>query len=375
MRAFLLIAVAIAASGADLKPVYPANAAKPIGPYTPGISAEQYLYVSGQGAADATGKIPAGIEAQTRQCLANVKAILEAGGLTPEHVVWAQVFVSDIKSYEAVNSAYASFFPNNPPARSMVAVNRMPGDTPVEISVVAIRDLKTKKALSLGTARVPVSSAIQAGNRVYVSGVLGIDAKNVVPKEPRKQVEELFAQMRGVLGKANMELRHMAYAHVYVDAAMPLKLLGEILTEVLPSETALSVVQTAALPNGAHIEISGIASREAKRQGDCSIVSDTLYCPGAGGTIDQALKRVKENLMVAKMDMTRVVAANVFLDDMANFAPMNKIYAAAFDKWLPTRVTLQPTRKADELTLAPSTNSPPPKADSPRAQVTVIAVR
>jgi enamine deaminase RidA (YjgF/YER057c/UK114 family) len=208
-----------------------------------------------------------------------------------------------------------------------------------------------------------------------VSGVLGIDAKNVVPKEPRKQVEELFAQMRGVLGKANMELRHMAYAHVYVDAAMPLKLLGEILTEVLPSETALSVVQTAALPNGAHIEISGIASREAKRQGDCSIVSDTIYCPGAGGTIEQALKRVKENLMVAKMDMTRVVAANVFLDDMANFAPMNKIYAAAFGKWLPTRVTLQPTRKADELTLAPSTNSPPPKADSPRAQVTVIAVR
>lgn len=371
----LIVASTVAAWPADLKPVYAKNAPKPIGPYTPGISTGDYLYVSGQGAADASGKIPIGIEEQTRQCLANVQSILEAEGLTPDHVVWAQVFVANLKAQQAVDKVYASFFSKNQPARSMVAVSRMPGETPVEIAVVAVRDLKQKKAINLGTPRAPVSNAVQVADRLYISGVLGLDAQNAVPKQPRQQVQELIRQMRAVLAKADLELRHMAYAHVYVDQAMPLKTLGELLTDVLPSETALSVVQTAGLPSGAHIEISGVASREAKREGDCATIKETLYCPGAGGTIEQALKRVKDNLTVAKMDLTRVVAANIFLDDINHFSAMNKIYAGTFDKWLPARVTLQPTPKADELTLAPSTNSPPPKANSPRAQVTVIAVR
>jgi 2-iminobutanoate/2-iminopropanoate deaminase len=371
----LIVASIFVAQAADLKPVYATNAPKPIGPYAAGISTGEYLYVSGQGAADSSGKIPIGIEEQTRQCLANVRSILEADGLTPDHVVWAQVFVTNLKSQPAVDKVYGSFFSRNPPARSMVAVSRTPGETPVEIAVVAVRDLSRKKTIMLGTPRTPVSDGVHVGDRLYVSGALGLDVQYTVPKQPRQQVQELIRQMRAVLAKADLELRHMAYAHVYVDQAMPMKTLGELLTEVLPSETALSVVQTAGLPSGAHIEISGVASREAKRQGDCASIRDTLYCPGAGGTIDQALKRVRDNLMISKLDVTRVVAANVYLDDINHFSALNKIYSGTFNKWLPTRVTLQPTAKADELTLAPSTNSPPPKKDSPRAQVTVIAVR
>ena len=376
MRVLALIVASIfAARAADLKAVFATNAPKPIGPYAPGISTGEYLYVSGQGAADSSGKIPVGIEEQTRQCLANVRSILEADGLTPDHVVWAQVFVTNLASQHAVDKVYGSFFSRNPPARSMVAVSRTPGETPVEIAVVAVRDLSRKKTIMLGTPRTPVSDGVYIGDRLYVSGALGLDVQYTVPKQPRQQVQELIRQMRAVLAKADLELRHMAYAHVYVDQAMPIKTLGELLTEVLPSETALSVVQTAGLPSGAHIEISGVASRQAKRQGDCASINDTLYCPGAGGTIDQALKRVKDNLTISKLDVTRVVAANIYLDDINHFSAMNKIYSGTFSKWLPARVTLQPTAKADELTLAPSTNSPPPKKDSPRAQVTVIAVR
>src|SRR5436190_10988660 len=129
MRVLALFAVAIAGFATDLKPVYPSNAPKPIGPYTPGIFAGDYLYVSGQGAADASGKIPVGIEEQTRQCLANVTGILEAAGLTPEHVIWAQVFVADIRNHETVNKVYASVLSKNPPARSFVVVSRIPGES------------------------------------------------------------------------------------------------------------------------------------------------------------------------------------------------------------------------------------------------------
>jgi 2-iminobutanoate/2-iminopropanoate deaminase len=358
-----------------LKPVFPANAAKPIGPYTPAIDAGGYVYVSGQGARDAANNLPAGIEAQTRQTMQNVEDILKAAGLTFENVVWSQVFLVNMKDHDAMNKVYASYFPKDPPARSVIAVTRMPGDTPVEIAVVAVKDLKQKKIISLGRTREPVSNAVQVGNRTYISGVLGLDAKRKVPTQPRAQMAALVAQIKAVLAKAGLELRHMAYAHVYVDAAMPMKVLSDLLTEALPSETELTVVQTAALPHGAHVEISGIASRDAKRIGDCTVITDTVYCPAVAGTIEQALERVHANMKISGSHPDRIVNTNVFLDDIENFAAMNKIYAGSFGKWRPARVTVQPTPRAEELNLAPTTNSPPPDPNSPRAQITVIAIR
>ena len=376
MRALLLIAaMVVCADAADLKQVFAKNAAKPIGPYSPGISAGAYFYVSGQGARDAAGKLPATFEEQTRQCLQNVKDILEAGGLGMENVVWAQVFAQDMKQLGTLDKVYASFFPKDPPARSMVVVNKMPGDTPVEIAVVAVRDLKQRKAVSIGSATAPVSNAVRVGERVYVSGVLGLDAQNKVPADPRAQVNVLVTQMKAVLAKAGLEMRDMAYAHVYVDGAMPMKILGDVLTELLPSEVARTVTQTAGIPRGAHIEISGVASTKLKREGACTSVEDTIYCPSVSGTVERALARVKENLKIANVDVNRVVVSNVFLDDIQHFAAMNKTYAGVFGAWLPTRVTLQPTAKEAELNLAPSTNSPVPPSDAPRAQISVIAVR
>jgi 2-iminobutanoate/2-iminopropanoate deaminase len=376
MRALLLMAlVSSLIAATDLKPVFPANAPKPIGPYTPGIDAGGYVYVSGQGARDAANNLPVGIEAQTRQTMQNVQDILAAAGLTFEHVVWSQVFLANMKDHDAMNKVYASYFPKAPPARSVIAVTRMPGDTPVEIAVVAVKDSKQKNAISLGTTREPVSNAVQVGNRTYVSGVLGLDAKRTVPTQPRAQMAALVAQMKAVLAKSGLELRHMAYAHVYVDAAMPMKVLSDLLTESLPSETALTVVQTAGLPHGAHVEISGIASREAKRIGNCTAIADTVYCAAVAGTIDQALQRVHENMKISGSHPDRIVNTNVFLDAIENFAAMNKVYAGSFGKWLPARVTVQPTPRGEELNLAPTTNSPPTNPNSPRAQVTVIAVR
>ena len=66
---------------------------KPVGPYSPGILADDFLYVSGQGGRDAEGKLPATIEGQVRQTLQNVKVIVEAAGLTMEHVVYSQVYL------------------------------------------------------------------------------------------------------------------------------------------------------------------------------------------------------------------------------------------------------------------------------------------
>src|SRR5688572_30043388 len=108
---------------------------KPVGPYSPGIMAGDFLYVSGQGARDRDGRLPETVEAQIRQTLENVKMIVEAAGLTLEHVVYSQVYLASISSSETMERVWREYFPKQPPARAVLGVHRMPTDTPVEINV------------------------------------------------------------------------------------------------------------------------------------------------------------------------------------------------------------------------------------------------
>ena len=85
----------------------------------------------------ATGVFPEGIEAQTRQSLCNIRAILEAAGTDMAHVVKTTVFLSDMNNFAAMNGVYAEFFTEPYPARSAVAVKALPKGALVEIEVVA----------------------------------------------------------------------------------------------------------------------------------------------------------------------------------------------------------------------------------------------
>ena len=117
------------------------NAPSAIGPYSQAISANGMVYTSGQlGIDPATGIIPEGITAQTRQSLTNVKAILAQAGLTMDDVIKTTVFLSDMNNFVPMNEVYAEFFTKgNYPARSAVEVARLPKDAMVEIEVIAIQ--------------------------------------------------------------------------------------------------------------------------------------------------------------------------------------------------------------------------------------------
>ena len=112
-----------------------------IGPYSQAIDLGNLVITSGQLPIDpATGAFPEGIKEQTRQSLTNVKAILEAAGLTMDAVVKTTVFLSDMNNFGAMNEVYASFFgEGNYPARSAVEVARLPKDALVEIEVIATK--------------------------------------------------------------------------------------------------------------------------------------------------------------------------------------------------------------------------------------------
>ncbi len=118
-----------------------AGAPQAIGPYSQAIGVDQFVFVSGQIPLDpATGELVAGdISVQMRRVLQNVQAILEAAGSSLAQVIKTTVFLTDIGDFAAMNTVYAEFFAQDPPARSAVQVAALPRGALVEIEVVALR--------------------------------------------------------------------------------------------------------------------------------------------------------------------------------------------------------------------------------------------
>jgi 2-iminobutanoate/2-iminopropanoate deaminase len=116
------------------------NAPAAIGPYSAGIAAGGFVFVSGQLPVDpGTGALCTGtIGDMTRQSLRNVIAVLEAAGSSADRIVKTTVFLADLGDFAAVNEAYAAFFEGEPPARSCVQVARLPRDARIEIEAIAV---------------------------------------------------------------------------------------------------------------------------------------------------------------------------------------------------------------------------------------------
>lgn len=115
-------------------------APKAVGPYSQAVEAAGTIYVSGQLPIDAsTGKMPEGIEAQTRQSLTNLRHILEEVGSSLSDVVKTTVLLQDMGDFAAMNAVYAEFFTQEMPARMCYEVARLPMGAQVEIDAVAVR--------------------------------------------------------------------------------------------------------------------------------------------------------------------------------------------------------------------------------------------
>ena len=109
-----------------------------IGPYSQGIIIGDMVFTSGQIPINpATGELITDIKEATKQSLNNVKAILEEAGTSLENAIKIGVFVNDIEDFAAINEVYAEFFTENPPARSLVEVARLPKDAVIEIEAIA----------------------------------------------------------------------------------------------------------------------------------------------------------------------------------------------------------------------------------------------
>ena len=379
--AIAIFTATFALNAADVKVITPAGGKPPTGPYSPAILAGDFLYVSGQGAAKPDGSFPATAQEQVEQCLTNVKRLVEAGGLTMRHVVYAHLYLQDIARYDDANRAWAKFFPKEPPARATIGVARIPTDSPVEITVVAFKDLARRTVIVPAghSSKLPVSPGVMAGERLYLSGFLGAGSGS-----PAEQVESAFSQMQATLKAAGMDFRHVAFVNPYLTDAMPMNVMNKVYASKFEfgNTPGRATIRVAGLPEGASIEFTGVAVKDLTQRrsvrpknmapsptaSPCVFAGDTFYCsaksgfipgPNSGiyaGTMETQLRQTMRNLLdgleEAGLDFSNVVASNVYLDDVGEWAKMNKVYAEYFKAAPPTRTTLQQypalkERKAD----------------------------
>ena len=115
------------------------NAPKAIGPYSQAVKVGDFIFTSGQIALTPSGEMVEGnIELQTEQVMKNLKAVLEAAGSSLQNVVKTTIFLANMDDFAEVNAIYEKWFDGHKPARSTVAVKKLPKDALVEIECIAL---------------------------------------------------------------------------------------------------------------------------------------------------------------------------------------------------------------------------------------------
>ena len=111
--------------------------AKPGGNYSQGILTDGTLYISGQSGEDAAGKVSSDFDAEVKQSLENIGAVLKAAGMSPVDVVSVQVYLTDASKFQRMNAVYTGYFKDPRPTRTTVVVSRLVGPGNIEITVTA----------------------------------------------------------------------------------------------------------------------------------------------------------------------------------------------------------------------------------------------
>ncbi|CAN5911112.1 RidA family protein [soil metagenome] len=118
------------------------EAPQPVGPYSQGVMANGFLFLAGQTGVNPQTRVlvQESMEAEARQVMENLRAVLQAAGLDFRHVVKTTIYLTDLDNFGLVNQVYGSFFSGDPPARETVQVVRLPGNARIEISMIAARE-------------------------------------------------------------------------------------------------------------------------------------------------------------------------------------------------------------------------------------------
>ena len=201
-------------AGAAREIVLPKGWQRSLNPYSYAIRSGDTLFLAGLVSRNGTDNafVPGDAAAQTRTIMENARQLLEAAGMTFPNIVSARVYLTDRADFAAMNQVYAEFFPSSPPARATVECRLAGPEAVVEITFIA--SSAPRRAIGTPPGGLPLSPAIEAGNRLYVSGMLGntpATAGNVAA-----QTRETLARIGKTLAEAGVSPAAVVEGLVYI---------------------------------------------------------------------------------------------------------------------------------------------------------------
>jgi 2-iminobutanoate/2-iminopropanoate deaminase len=346
-------------------------------PFSPAVKAGKFIYVAGTLATGEDGRIIQGdIKAQTRQVLENISRTLKAAGSSLGNVASANVYLTNVADFGAMNEVYKQYFPKDPPARTTVGANLVLPGAVVEIAVVAIPEGGERKVIHPSDwVRVPLpySYGILSGDTLFLAGLVSRNGKDnsTVQGDIKTQVKTTMDSAGEILKAAGMSFADVAASRVFITDAAMFQDMNAVYRSYFPKDPPARATVRAPLVAAPYVvEIALTAVRGVPREaittpnadgtpGQASPnlssairMGDRLYLSGMlgvtasnksdiRGQTRETLASLGRTLKAAGFEWNHVVDGIVYITDVKNFAGMNEGYREVFTKDFPARATVE----------------------------------
>ncbi len=248
--------------GGERKVIHPSDWMKSPNPYSYGIKSGDTLFLAGLVSRNGVdNSVVAGdMKVQTKTAMDNAGEILKAAGMAHSDVVNSRVYITDTAMFQDMNAVYRTYFPKDPPARATVKAGLMGPQFVVEITMLAVKGAVRESITTPNADGTPgrpnpnLSSAIRFGNRLYLSGMLGINETN--KNDVKAQTRETLASLGRALKAAGFDWSNVVDGIVYVTDLKNFGGMNEAYREVFKKDfPARATVETGLVAPDGLVEI------------------------------------------------------------------------------------------------------------------------
>ncbi|HEV2985756.1 MAG TPA: RidA family protein [Vicinamibacterales bacterium] len=363
--AFITVATTMTFAQSSKQIVANANASMP---FSAAVKVDGLIYVSGTLGAGAGD-----VKAQTKQVLDTINTTLKSAGSSLANAASMTVYLKNQSDFAAMNEAYRTYWPKDPPARTTVMVPLL-NEGLVEIAAVAVPDGGERVVVNPSDWMVspnPYSYGIKTGSTLFLAGLISRNGKDnsTIKGDMSAQTKTVLDNGAAVLKAAGMTLADVVSSRIYLTDSAAFQDMNAVYRTYFPTDPPARATVKAGLVSADYVvEVTMIAVKGTKtaittptedgkpgtknpnlssaiRVGNRLYVSGTLgNTPANKGDVKaqaaEALVRIGRTIKAAGFDWSHVVEGVVYLPDLTKFADMNASYREPLSKDFPARATV-----------------------------------